>query len=186
MSRLLFAFLVLVSFLPSTSFAQRIADLVKGQGEQIVYGGSFSAAIRSPDGWDYVPATRRQQENDHVLAIYKPKKLEISQANVYITAIPVELRRPESLDTEISYDRKMSEQDGLVLLKTVKKMVGNGREFGINTWQGRGFVRYAGISPSANGVFLVVGTSQAKSHDSLVLEGVTSILKHYQPMKRTQ
>ena len=171
--------LMFFACLPSSSFSQRISDLPQAQ---VIYGGSFGATILAPSGWEFQPASANQQKRDHILAIYKRKNVGLDQVGIYITVIPKEIRKPESIDKEISYDRKMSERDGLVLVNSIKGQTDD-REYAVNTWKGQGFLRHVGLSPTKDGVLLVIGTTKDKKYDALLHEGVNAIVRSAVSMK---
>lgn len=150
---------------------------------QLVHGGSMAVWVRAPNGWVYTPATQREQQKDRVLAIYGLDGIPLQQMSVYLTIIPIELRKPEFIDVEIEYDKKMSLQNGLVIDKTEKFKNSNGDLVAINTWNGSNFRRYVGLYPTKEGVLMVIGSSSSAKHHSHVHDGVLDILKTARTMK---
>lgn len=165
--------LIFLALLPIPSFPQRISDIRQAQ---VIYGGSFGATILAPYGWEYQPASANQQQRDHILAIYKRRNVGWDQLSIYITVIPKETRMPESIDKEISYDRKMSERNGLVLINSIKGQIKD-RQYAVNTWKGQGLLRHVGLSPTEDGVLLVIGTTKEKKYEEPLHEGVNAIVR---------
>jgi hypothetical protein len=168
----LILFSALLIFTPPVS-AQRKADSM----QQIVFGGSMTAIIRAPVGWSYFAPSPLEMERNHIVAAYKPIDVPIETAHAYVTLIPVELRKPESLASEIEHDKRMSIADGLKFYKTETLAAAAGDSVAINTWSGAGFRSYVGIYPTKNGLLMIVGNSRSKNSDARVYEGVKSLLK---------
>lgn len=153
------------------------SNVLKPDLAQKVFSGSMVVGVMPPTGWTYMPATREQERQAKILAIYHHPAVEIGALHLYVTLIPRELRKPMSLDDEIDADIRTSQLSGLIFAGVHRFTTQRGEAAAVVSWTGGGFVRTVGLIACELGVVMVPGTSRVPSHNQKLADAVLEVTK---------
>ncbi len=156
----------------------RYSDVLKPNYVQNVFGGRMVVRVVPPTNWIYMPATREQEQQAKILAIYHHPAIDFGSLHLYVTLIPREVREPMDLDGEIDADIHTSKGLGLTLINVYRFSTQRGDNAAVTTWNGDGFFRTLGIIACKLGVVMIPGTSRLPAHNQQLADAVLEVTKN--------
>jgi hypothetical protein len=162
----------------SRELVARYSTFLKPNLAQKVFGGGMVVGVVPPTEWIYRPATREQEQQAKILAIYHQPGVEMGTLHLYVTLIPLELRAPMSLDDEIDADIRTSQLSGLIFAGVNRFRTQGGEAAAIISWKGEGFFRTVGLITCELGVVMVPGTSRVTSNNQKLADAVFEVTKN--------